>query len=76
MKVFCNDCKHFFDEEAAMGNLYHRCKADPHLVETPLYQYVVYGDPTKINKDNDCPKFEKRFRLRDLFKRQQDGNSN
>jgi len=61
-KVYCKDCKHFKSGTYYPENTLNKCLAITLSTETFFSRYdnIKYGDPEKINKDNNCELFYKK----------------
>ena len=69
MKVFCKNCKHVRYAGDDFQGFYPVCSANYDVIDTPYQQYNQYKKCDDINRNNDCKDYEKKFKIRDLFKR-------
>ena len=65
MKVYCKDCKWFFEIkvpaemyiDSTAEKLLYECNSPEKYIDT-FKEKIFYGRPFELNKNNDCPFYE------------------
>lgn len=56
MKVYCRQCRHFYQYQYEGITFPKLCRSKKHQVDTPLA--IKCGNPEKINKRNNCKEYQ------------------
>jgi hypothetical protein len=63
-KVYCSECKHHKEYYPPAGfGVSHECKKVKYSFEDFLSKHTENGDCIIINKNNDCPAFERKISI-------------
>ena len=55
MKIFCEDCVHYYPVNVYRRRWTEECHAAVEIEESPYSRRVSWVDPWYMNNDNHCP---------------------
>jgi hypothetical protein len=67
-KVFCSECKHYSSFVDIAGGAHHDCNINTWIDDNPIRRYIRPKDARDVNRNNDCPKFERKLSKRTIVK--------